>query len=95
MTYQELPPGKKSLMGIALRLVVMITQANEDSVTPIKIYVMFPHATMMCIELTMVMDIVENMRVNAGNQIALTLCMKTGLATNMKRSAKSWSARHR
>jgi hypothetical protein len=43
----------------------------------------------MFIELTMAMDIVEHMKVNAGNPTALTLFMKTGVATNMKISARN------
>jgi hypothetical protein len=50
---------------------------------------MFPHVTMMFIELTMEMDIVEHMKVNAGNPIAPTLFIKTGVATNMKTSVRN------
>ena len=87
--YQELRLGKKSLMEIALKRVVMTTQANEDFATPTKIHVTFPHVTMMFTELTMEMDIVEHMKVNAGNPIAPTLFMKTGVATNMKTPARN------
>jgi hypothetical protein len=87
--YQELRLGKKLLMEIALKRIVMNTQANEDFATPTKIHVRFLHVTMMSTGLTMEMDIVEHMKVNAGNPIAPTLFMKTGVATNMAISVRN------